>query len=118
MSGRDSLRLIALAIAVYAVYTALSVAPLFAAAASPVILLIGIVEAATAAIAAIGLWRQERWAPAAVVTFGVVLACAQLVEGPVLGLIANLLAILVGAIELVLAIVIAAYARQSDRAIA
>ncbi|HZT78168.1 MAG TPA: hypothetical protein VFA27_16050 [Vicinamibacterales bacterium] len=109
---RDAvLRAVAIVAALYGVYTLLYVPPLVVGAPAPLVLLVVAAEAICALAAAVGLWRRAAWAPAAIVAWGAAFVFAQLVEGPVLGLIANLRAVAAGAAALVLALVVAAYAR-------
>ena len=110
MERTASLKLIGLALGLYGCSVVLLV-PGLVIAAAPLLLAGVLAEAVAALVAAVGLWRGAAWAPVAVVTLGAAIVAMQLFEGPVLGLIANGRALLVGAGSLLLMIVIAAYAK-------
>jgi hypothetical protein len=65
-----------------------------------------------AALAGVGLWRQARWAPPALVLLGCVFAATRLVEALVLGIRPWLLALFSALAALVVAFVLAAWARE------
>ncbi len=110
MERTASLKLIGLALGLYGASVALLV-PGLVIGSAPLLLAGSVAEAFAAFAAAVGLWRGAAWAPVAVVTLGAAIVAMQLFEGPVLGLIANGRAVLVGAGSLLLMIVIAAYAK-------
>jgi hypothetical protein len=64
-----------------------------------------------AVLAGVGLWRETRWAPLALVALGAAFAAAQLVEALVLGIRPWLFALLSGAAGLVVALLLAASMR-------
>jgi hypothetical protein len=70
------------------------------------------VLAVLAALAGVGLWRQTRWAPLALVAFGCAFAAARLVDAFVLGIRPWLFALLSAAAALVVALLVAAWARE------
>lgn len=71
-----------------------------------------LVLALLATLAGVGLWRQARWAPPALVAFGCAFAAARIVEAFVLGIRPWLLTMLSAAAALVLSLVLAAWARE------
>jgi hypothetical protein len=73
-----------------------------------------VAEAVTAITAAVAIWMRAAWAPGAVLLFGAAIVSTRLVEGPVLGFIANLRAIFVGVVAVLAALAIAAYARTNS----
>ncbi len=74
------------------------------------LLLIGfILQAVCALAAAIGVWRDARWAAGAVVLLGICVAGTSLCEAFILGIVAYMHALLVSIVALVIAICIAAY---------
>lgn len=112
MERTASLKLIGVAFAVYGGSVALLV-PGLAIASAPLLLAGVLAEAIAAFAAAVGFWRETNWAPVAAIALGAAIVAMQLFEGPVLGLIANGRAVLVGAGSLVLMIVVAGYARHA-----
>ena len=76
--------------------------------------MVTVAEAVTAITAAVAIWMRAACAPGAVLLFGAAIVSTQLVEGPVLGLIANLRAIFVGVVAVLAALAIAAYARTNS----
>jgi hypothetical protein len=71
-----------------------------------------LVLALLAGLSGVGLWRQARWAPRALVALGCTFAAARMVEAFVLGIRPWLLALLSAAAALVVALVLAAWARE------
>ena len=114
MDTRFVLRVLALVIGIYGLWLATLLPGLAVAPASALLACVA-VETVAAFATAIGLWLGSAWAPIATIVLGAAIAVTQIVEGPVLGLIAVDRAILVGAIAVVLAIVIAAVARRPAR---
>jgi hypothetical protein len=68
-----------------------------------------------AALAGAGLWRETRWAPAALIGLGSAFAASRLVEALVLGIRPWLIALLSAAAGLVVALVIAAAVGERSR---
>jgi len=98
----------------YGLYVALYVPPLLVGNPSPLILVVTVAEAVTAIIAAVAVWMRAAWALGAVLLFAAAIVSTQLVEGPVLGLIANLRAIFIGVVAVLVALAIAAYVRTNS----
>src|SRR5512140_2417692 len=110
MNDRSTaLLLIAVALAGYGVYIAGYVLAMLVGQAVPLLLIGFVLQAVCALAAAVGVWRDESWAAAVVVRLGVSIAATWLVEGFVLGIVADLHALLVAVLALVVAVIIAAY---------
>ena len=62
MERRTALLLIAIALAAYGVYHALYAISMLLAPASPLLLVAFALQAVLAILAAVGVWRQQRWA--------------------------------------------------------
>ena len=71
--------------------------------------------AVLALLAGGALWLRGSWAPAAIVALGVVIAATRLIDGLVLGIRPWLFALLGALVALVLALVLAAWARRELR---
>jgi hypothetical protein len=108
-------KVIAVAFGVYALYLAVHLPPLIIDNRATLLLVVFGVETVAALIASVGVWRGARWMSAAVVVVGLAYVCRQLVEGPVLGLIAYLPAIGMAALGLLAAGIVAIYLRQPHR---
>ena len=112
MNRSTTLLLIAIALAGYGVYVA-SYVPAMLVGPPVAALLIGFVlQAVCALVAALGVWRGQRWATGAVVLLGVCIACTWLFEGFILGIVAYLHALLVAVIAVIVTLVIAAYVNR------
>jgi hypothetical protein len=113
MERRTALMLIALALAVYGGYRLLYAVTMLPATDSPFMLIAFGVQAVLAILAAIGVWRQQRWAAAALLLLGASIAMTALVEAFVLGIIAWLYAILLGIVAIAVALLLGAYVNRS-----
>jgi hypothetical protein len=114
MEGRTASMLIALALAVYGGYRLLYAVTMLPVPASPFMLIAFGVQAVLAILAAIGVWRQQRFAAAALLLLGASIAVTALVEAFVLGIIARLSAILLALAAIGVALLLAAYINRSD----
>ena len=104
---------VAAALVVYGLYIASYIPPMLVGS-PPVIILIGFVVQAMAAIAgAVGVWWGRSWAPAVIVILGLAIAVTAIVEGYVLGLIAYNHALAVAVLGLVITIGAAIYLSRS-----
>jgi hypothetical protein len=70
-------------------------------------------KAVLAILAAIGVWRQRRWAGAALFLLGATIPATALVEAFVLGVIAWLYALLLAVAAIVIALMLGAYVNRS-----
>jgi len=114
MERRTALMLIALALAVYGGYRLVYAVTMLPVPYSPFMLIAFAVQAALAILAAIGVWRQQRWAAAALLLLGASIAMTALVQAFVLGIIAWLYAILLAIAAIVVALLLGAYINRSD----
>jgi hypothetical protein len=105
--------LIAGVLAAYGVWQALSVIAILPGPASPLLLLAFTVQAAPAILAAVGVWRQERWAAAALLLLGVSIAATALVEAFFLGIVAWLHALLIAIASIAIALLLGGYVDRS-----
>jgi hypothetical protein len=114
MERRTVLILIALALAVFGGYRLLYAIAMLPVSESPFMLIAFGVQAVLAILAAIGVWRQQRWAAAVLLLLGASIAITALVEAFVLGIIAWLYAILLAIAAIVVALLLGAYINRSD----
>jgi hypothetical protein len=113
MSDRSSaLLLIAVALAGYGVYIASYLPAMLPGRPVPLLLIGFVLQAVCGVAAAVGVWRDQRWAAGVVVLLGVSVAATWLVEAFVLGIVAYLHALLVAAFAIVVALIIAAYVNR------
>ena len=110
-----ALRLTALALAAYGVYIASHVAAMLVGPTSALLLIGFVLQAVCALVAAVGVWRGDRWAAGAVVLLGIVVAATWLVEAFVLGIVAYLRALLIALFAIVAAVVVAMYLNRRGR---
>jgi len=108
-----SLLLIAIALAAYGVYHAIYAIAMLPGPASPLLLLAFALQAVLAMLAAVGVWRQQRWAAAALFLLGASIAATALVEAFVLGIIAWLYALLIAIAAIVITLLLGAYVNRS-----
>ena len=113
MERHTSLLLIAIALAAYGVYHAIYAIAMLPGPASPLLLLAFALQAVLAMLAAVGVWRQQRWAAAALFLLGASIAATALVEAFVLGIIAWLYALLTAIAAIVIALLLGAYVNRS-----
>lgn len=112
MERSAALKLIGVAFVIYGIYRALLLPAFFVGPAEPLLLACVLIEAIAAFVAAIGLWRDSRWASTATVVLGAAIAATNLVEAAFLGIVALDRAIIVGAVAVLVAIVIALFAAR------
>jgi hypothetical protein len=110
-----ALLLIALTLAAYGVYIASHVPAMLVGPVTPLLLIGFALQAVCALVAAIGVWRGDRWASGAVVLLGIIVAATWLVEAFVLGIVAYLRALLVALFAVVIAVVVARYLDRRGR---
>ena len=113
MERHTALLLIAIALAAYGVYHAIYAIAMLPGPASPLLLLAFALQAVLAMLAAVGVWRQQRWAAAALFLLGASIAATALVEAFVLGIIAWLYALLTAIAAIVIALLLGAYVNRS-----
>ena len=113
MERRTALLLIAMALAAYGVYHALYAVAMLAAPGSLLMLLAFALQAVLAILAAVGVWREQRWAAAALLLLGASVAATALIEAFVFGLIGWLWALLIAIAAVVIALLLGAYVNRS-----
>lgn len=113
MERHTALLLIAIALAAYGVYQAFYAIAMLLAPASLLLLLAFVVQAALAIFAAVGVWREQRWAAAALLLLGASIAATALVEAFVLGIIGWLYALLIAIAAIAIARLLGAYVNRS-----
>jgi hypothetical protein len=74
------LRLVAIALAAYGVYHAVYAITMVPVAVSPLLLLAFVLQAVFAILAAVGVWRAQRWAATALLLLGASIAATVLIE--------------------------------------
>jgi hypothetical protein len=105
-----ALPLIALLLAGYGLYTALYLPGLLVGSPAPLLLMCFIAQVVFALAAAVGVWRDQRWAAAPVLLLGASIVATQLIE-VLLGIVPMLRAVLIAVLALVAAFLVAAYVR-------
>ena len=113
MDRHTALLLIAIALAAYGVYHALYAVAMLLAPSSPLMLLAFALQAVLALLAAVGVWRQQRWAAASLLLLGASIAATALVKAFVLGMTAWLYALLIAIAAIVIALLLSAYVNRS-----
>lgn len=113
MERHTALLVIAIALGAYGVYHALYAISMLLAPASPLLLLAFALQAVLAILAAVGVWREQRWAPAALLLLGASIAVTALVEAFVFGLIGWLYALLIAIAAIGIALLLGAYVNRS-----
>jgi hypothetical protein len=108
-----ALMLIAGALTAYGVWQAFYAIAMLPGPASPLLLLAFTLQAVLAILAAVGVWRQLRWAGAALLLLGVSIAATALVEAFILGIIGWLYALLIAVAAIVIAFMLGAYVNRS-----
>jgi hypothetical protein len=103
------LLLIAIALAAYGSYHALKAIALLPAPASTLLWLAFALQAVLALLAAVGVWRRQRWAAAALLALGAVIAATALVGAFVLGILPWLYALVTAIAAVVIALLLGAY---------
>jgi hypothetical protein len=107
------LRLVAFALAAYGVYHAFYAITMVPVAVSPLLLLAFVLQAVFAILAAVGVWRAQRWAATALLLLGASIAATVLIEAFVFGIIAWLYALLIAIAAIVIALLLGAYVNRS-----
>lgn len=115
MKRHTVLLLIAIALAAYGVDHALYALAMLPRPVSPLLLLAFALQAALAILAAVGVWRQQRWAAAVLLLLGASIAATALVEALVLAIIGWLHALLMAIAAIVIALLLGAYVDRSAR---
>lgn len=113
MNRSMTLVVIAIVLAAYGLYAASFVPVLLVGAPTPWLLIGFVLQAVFAFAAAFGTWRSRRWAAGAAILLGVSIAITWLFEAFVLGIVAYLNALAVGAIAIIATLVIAAYLNRA-----
>ena len=113
MDRPTALLLIALALVAYGVYHALYAIAMLPAPGSLLFFLGFALQAVLAILAAIGVWRRQRWAAVALLLLGASIAATALVEAFVLGIIGWLYALLIAIGAIVIALFLGAYVSRS-----
>jgi hypothetical protein len=112
MERHTALLLIAIALAAYGVYQGLYAVAMLAAPGSPLVLAEFALQATLAILAAVGVWRQQRWAAASLLLLGASIAATALVDAFVLGIVAWLYAFLIAIAAIAIALFLGAYVNR------
>ena len=113
LERRPALLLIAIALAAFGAYRALYAVAMLPAPASILMLLAFSAQAVLAIFAAMGVWRQQRWAAAVLLGLGASIAVTALLEAFVLGIIPWLIALVVAIAAIAGALSLGAYVGRS-----
>ena len=113
MERATGLLLIAIALAAYGVYHALYAVAMLPAPTVPLLLLAFVLQAVLAILAAVGVWREQRWAATALLLLGASVAATALLEAFVLGIIGWLVALLIAIAAIGIALLLRAYVNRS-----
>jgi hypothetical protein len=108
-----ALLLIAIALVAYGLYQAFYAIAMLPSPASPLLLLAFAVQAVLAILAAVAVWRQQRWAGATLILLGASVAATALIEAFVLGILGWLYALLIAVVAILIALLLAAYVNRS-----
>jgi hypothetical protein len=114
MERHTALLLIAIALAAYGAYHALYAVTMLIGPGSPLMLLAFALQAILAILAAIGVWRRQRWAAASLLLLGVSIAATALMEAFVFGILAWLYALLIAITAIVITLLLGAYVNRSS----
>ena len=101
--------LIAVALVGYGLYRALFIPAMLVGPQVPLLLLGFLLQVMFGIVAGVGVWRGARWAAVAVVLLGASIAATALIEGFILGIVANLSALLEALVALVVTFLLGAY---------
>lgn len=112
MTRAGALRLIAIALAAYGVYTALYLPGMLVGPPTPLLLIGFIAQAVCALAAAVGVWSGRSWAAVIVVLLGISITATQLFE-VLLGIVPYLRAVLIAVLAIVGSVVLAGYVRRA-----
>lgn len=113
MERHTALLLIALALVAYGLYHALYAIAMLPGPVSLLLFVGFALQAVFAILAAVGVWRQQRWAAAALLLLGASVAATALVEAFVLGILGWLYALLIAIVAIVVALLLGAYVDRS-----
>lgn len=113
MNRSTALLLITVALVAYGVYHAIYAITMLPGLATPLLLFAFALQAVLAILAAVGVWRQQRWAGATLLVLGASIAATALVEAFVLGIIAWLYALLIAVAAIAIAFLLATYVNRS-----
>ena len=113
MKRSTALLLIAVALAAYGLYHAFYAITMLPRPTSPLLLLAFALQAVLAILAAVGVWRHQSWAGAALILLGASIAVTALVEAFVLGIVAWLYALLIAVLAILIAFLLSAYVNRS-----
>jgi hypothetical protein len=108
-----TLLVIALALLAYGLYHALYAIAMLPAPGSLLLFVAFALQAVLAILAAVGVWRRQRWAAAALLLLGASIAATALVEAFVLGIIGWLYALLIAIAAIGVALLLGAYVNRS-----
>jgi hypothetical protein len=112
VSRPTALLLIAIALLVYGLYHAIYAIAMLPGPASPLLLIAFAVQAVLAVLAAVGVWRQERWAGAICLLLGASVAATALIEAFVLGILPWLYALLIAIAAILISLLLGAYLKR------
>jgi len=113
-----ALVLIAVALVAYGLYHAFYAIAMLPRPASPLLLLAFALQAVLAILAAVRVWRRQRWARTTLLLLGITVAATALVEAFVLGIIPWLYALLIAVAAMLIALLLGAYVDRSGPPIA
>jgi hypothetical protein len=109
------LLLIAIGLAAYGADHALYALAMLPRPVSPLLLLAFVLQAGLAILAAVGVWRQRRWAAAVLLLLAASIAATMLVEAFVLGIIGWLHALVAAIAAIAIALLLGAYVGSPAR---
>jgi hypothetical protein len=113
MERHRGLLLIALTLVAYGVYHALYAIAMLPAPTSLLLFIGFALQAVLAILAALGIWRRQPWAAAALLVLGASIAATALVGAFVLGILGWLYALLIAVGAIVIALLLGAYVNRS-----
>jgi hypothetical protein len=114
--NRSTARLvIAAALAAYGLYAASHVLGMVVGTLAPILLAGFILQVVSASAAAVGVWRDRRWAAGALMLVGVTVAATWLIEAFVLGIVAYLPALAAAAIAVIVTFGVATYVASRSK---
>jgi hypothetical protein len=108
------MRLVALALTAYGVYTALHLPAMFVGPSMPLLIVCFIAQSVCAVGAGIGIWTGRPWAAAAALLLAAAITATQLIE-VLLGILPYVRAVLVSVLAIVAALMLAADIKRDPR---
>ncbi len=105
------MRIVALMLAGYGIWTALYIPAMLVGPPAPLLLICFIVQAVAALVAAVGCWQGGAWAALPVLVLGGTIAATQLIE-VLLGIVPYLRAVLLAVLAIVAALLLVAFIRR------